>query len=88
MKRKSRVQTAEAEQGLAEVHFVAARQSHCGPAVSTVSRQDAPDQETKQEAERGAAAQSEAGTGGEAGRLQRTDGSCFLVKTGLFKFKR
>lgn len=57
MKQKSGVQTAEAEeaeQEVAEVHSVAAQwsfRSHCGPAVFTVSTQDASGQEKKQEAE-------------------------------------
>lgn len=81
---------AEAEQEVAEVQSVDARwscRSHIGPAVSTVSRRGASGQK-KQEAERGAAALREEGRGGEAVLPQRTDGSCFLVKTGLFKFKR
>lgn len=66
----------EAEREVAEVHFVAARwscRSHGGPAVSTVSRQDASDQEKKQEADRGAAVLSEEGRGGEAVHPQGTD---------------
>lgn len=76
MKQKSRVQTAEAEQEVAEVHSVAAQwscRSHCGPAVITVSTQDASGQEKKQEAESSSAALHEEGRGGEAVRPQRTD---------------
>lgn len=83
MKQKSSVQTAEAEeaeQEVAEVHSVTTRwscRSHCGPAVSAVSRWDASGQEKKQEAERGAAAPREEGRGGEAVRPHRTDWSRF-----------
>lgn len=79
MKQKSGVQTAEAEeaeQEVAEVHSLAAQwsfRSHCGPAVFTVSTQDASGQEKKQEAESSSAALREEGRGGEAVCPQRTD---------------